>query len=121
MPLPSFRNPPAARRDPSALRTADHLPNKSPAASPSISAPTCTQALPFQSNTRTWPALVPLASFLEAPTARRDPSPFSDTKVPNSSPAASPSMSWPSCTQAPLPAFHSNTRAWPELDPLPSL
>ena len=95
-PLPSSQIPPAARRDPSALRDTE-WPNQSPAASPSMSAPTCTQALVpvSQSNTRTWPASVPLPSFSNPPTARRDPSALRLTEWPNVSPAASPSTSGP--------------------------
>ena len=61
--------------------------------------------------TRTWPALSPLPSFPGAPIATRVPSGDIDTEYPDSSPAASPSMSAPSWVH--VPPLSAYTRTWP--------
>jgi len=82
--------------DPSELNdTAE--PDSSSWASPSMSPPTCTHAPPVRSYTRTCPERSPL---LDAPMATRVPSELSDTAPPDSSLAASPSMSLPTCVHS---------------------
>ena len=103
---------------PSEDRDTDH-PELSPAASPSISAPSCTQVPELSSYTLTWPASLPLPSFFRAPMATIVPSEDRDTEYPEWSFAASPSISAPSCTQ--VPELSSYTLTWPASLPLSSL
>ena len=69
----SFLVAPTASRVPSADSDTDE-PDRSLAASPSMSAPSLVHAPLFCSNTRVWPASAPAPSFLNAPTATRVPS-----------------------------------------------
>ncbi len=88
-------------------------------ASPSISDPTCTQT-PLESlYIRTWPASLPASSLPLAPMATLLPSEERDTEYPDWSPAASPSISDPTCTQTPLESLY--IRTWPALIPVPPL
>jgi hypothetical protein len=96
--LASFSVAPMATRVPSAdIDTV--RPAASPAASPSMSPPIWVHVPPLSEYTRTWPRLSdvePLVpSFHRAPIATRVPSEDIDIDLPDSSPAASPSMSPP--------------------------
>ena len=96
MAVPAFWVAPMARVLPSDESAIDS-PDLSPAASPSMSLPRCTQAeVPlFQVYTRTCPASLALPSFKKAPMAIVLPSDESATEDPDKSNTASPSMSLP--------------------------
>ena len=94
----SARVAPTASRLPLSDNDTD-VPNRSATSAPSKSEPSCVQAEPLHWKTRTWPASFPASSFCGAPTARDDPSAESDTARPEKSPAASPSISPPTCVQ----------------------
>ena len=96
LPFPSLAGAPMAMRVPSADRDTER-PEMSPATSPSISAPICVQEPPLSSYILTWPAKLPFPSLKDAPMATRVPSKDRDTDSPDRSPAASPSMSRPTC------------------------
>ena len=91
------------------------VPNRSSAASPSISAPTCVHAVPFQSKTLACPEFDPFPSFRFAPTTIRSPAPFMETEFPKKSPAASPFMVDPILVQ--LPLLYSYTSTLPAAEP----
>ena len=118
---------------PSLVMAAD-FPNRSKAASPSISCPTCRhwgcsavvsvegEAVgdgdgSKKARTLTWPLLSPFASLFIAPTATLSPSLDSDTAQPNKSlfkpliVCPSPSIQAPFCSHA--PPIHCNTCTWP--------
>jgi hypothetical protein len=96
-PFPSFLPAPIAILLPSEERDT-FFPDKSRAASPSMSLPTCDHWFELSNlYTRTWPEASPFPSFLCAPIAIMLPSEERDTEIPDLSPAASPSMSLPTC------------------------
>eukprot|EP00982_Pelagococcus_subviridis_P007899 30773-Pelagococcus_subviridis.AAC.4 len=78
--MPSFDNDTAE----------DRPDDSSPAASPSMSSPSCVHAFDSYRYTRTCPALVPVPSFRYAPTATIFPSPDTATTFPEASLSASP-------------------------------
>ncbi len=118
VPLPSLEFAPIATVLPSLLSETE-LPDRSPAASPSISEPCCVQ-VPLESlYILTWPAPVPLPSLPSAPMATVLPSLLSETEDPEPSPAASPSISEPCWIQVPLESLYILT--WPAFEPLPPL
>ena len=98
MPFPSLEIAPIATTSPLAERETDQ-PEKSSAASPSISLPRCTQAVPFQAYTLTWPALVPFPELRIAPIAITRPLADRETDPPDSSFGASPLISCPCCVK----------------------
>src|SRR5688572_4135836 len=95
-----FFGAPIARRLPS-LDNETEWPEWSPADSPLMPPPSCVHTPPFSQNTRTCPASLPLASFSGAPIARRLPSEEKEMLclLVFASPAATPSMSLPTCVQ----------------------
>ena len=119
--MSSFLRAPIATRVPSEDIDTEY-PDWSLAASPSMSEPTWDHDPLLSEYTRTWPAS---PSLPRAPIATRVPSEDIDTDHPDSSLAASPSMSEPTWDHAPDPSAKTarvNTRTWPELEPLlPSL
>ena len=70
-----------ATRLPAAFKETE-MPDRSFAASPSISLPSWVQLPLLKAYTLTWPELLALPSLYGAPMAIRSPSAFKDTEVP---------------------------------------
>ena len=97
-PLSILLTAPIATILPSLLNETE-FPDRSPAASPSISEPTCVQVPLMFLYILTCPDNEPLPSFPPAPIATVLPSLLNETEVPDQSPVASPSISEPTCVQ----------------------
>ena len=125
LPLPSLWTAPIATMDP-LLDKETEYPDRSSAASPSISLPIFVQLVFFVKlplrfwYTLTCPALLPLPSLWTAPIATMDPSLDKETEYPDRSPAASPSISSPISVLLPL-TFWWYTLTCPAFVWVPSL
>ena len=86
-----------ATRLPAAFKETE-MPDRSFAASPSISLPSWVQLPLLKAYTLTWPELIPLPSLYGAPMAIRSPAAFRETDQPDSSLLASPLTSLPVIT-----------------------
>ena len=101
VPLPSFLYAPIATILPSLLSETE-FPDSSPAASPSISEPTCVHVPLIFLYILTSPAKLPVPLLYHAPIATILPSLLSETEFPDRSRIVCPSISEPTCVQVPL-------------------
>ena len=95
-PFPSFLVAPMATLLPSDDNETE-IPDRSSAASPSISLPIWVHSPPDSEYIRTCPALMPVPLLFHAPMATLLPSDDNETETPDWLPEASPSISMPIC------------------------